>query len=87
VGYPTEQHDFYCLKCGRRGVPLARKLGKQRGKWHRKKMFCFYCRVEVNHMECRTQDEVDQFKKWFEEGKFIEEAQESIDFIKGECSR
>ncbi len=38
-------------------------------------------------MECRTQDEVDQFKKWFEEGKFIEEAQESIDFIKGECSR
>lgn len=83
MGYPTEQHDFYCINCGKKGMPLARKLGKQKGKWHRKKLFCLNCKMDINHIECRNQAEVDQFKQWFAEGKFIEEAKESINFIQG----
>lgn len=74
----TTEHQFYCINCGKRGIPLARKCGKQRGKFHRKKLFCLNCQCEVNHVECRNQEEIDQFLEWFAEGVFIDEAAESI---------
>ena len=81
-GYSTVEHQFYCINCGKRGIPLARKCGKQREKFHRKKIFCLTCQCEVNHVECRNQEEIDKFKEDFEAGLFKEEAAQSIGFIK-----
>ena len=29
--------EFYCTKCGRRGIPIARRIGSQREAGHLKK--------------------------------------------------
>ena len=60
--YPTVEHDFYCINCGKKGMPLARKTGKQKEKFHRKRLYCLNCKTEVNHIECRNQEEVETFK-------------------------
>jgi hypothetical protein len=39
----------------------------------------------VNHIECKTQDEVYEFKMDFEEGKFEEELKECLTFLQEEC--
>lgn len=80
----TEMHDFFCLKCGKKGLPVHRRQGHQHGKYHRKKLYCFYCKEEVNHMECRNQAEIDEFKDAFERGEFIDEAEESISYVRSE---
>ena len=78
-----EYHDFFCLKCGNKGIPIGRKQGFQHGKYHRKKLYCIHCREEVNHMECRTQEEIDEFRNAFERGEFVNEAEESISYVRG----
>ena len=45
--------EFYCVECGRRGIPIARKVGKQREAGHLKKLYCLYCLKETNHCEIR----------------------------------
>ena len=80
----TEMHDFFCLMCGKKGLPVHRRQGHQQGKYHRKKLYCFYCKEEVNHMECRNQAENDEFKDAFERGEFIDEAEESISYVRSE---
>ena len=78
-----ENHDFYCLKCGKKGLNVYRRQGHQHGKYHRKKLYCFYCKEQVNHMECRNQAEIDEFKDAFERGEFVAEANESLAFCRG----
>ena len=72
-----EEHKFYCLLCGREGIPLLRKTGFQRGSLHRKKLYCPYCKVEVNHIEIKTLDEEEKFKEDFKNGVYKDEAEES----------
>lgn len=74
----TETHVFYCINCGNRGIPLPRKTGFAREKFHRKNLYCPYCKTVINMIECRNQDEEDEFKRMFEEGYFIDEATESL---------
>lgn len=76
-----DTHDFYCINCGKRGMPLARMNGKQREKMHRKKLYCLTCKTEVNHIECRSQEDVDRFKRNFEKGVYANEAKESISHV------
>ena len=76
----TVEHNFYCIACGNKGIPLARKMGKQREKFHRKKLFCLTCGKEVNHIECRNQEEIDTFKRNFEKGVYADEAKQEIVF-------
>lgn len=45
--------EFYCTKCGRRGIPIARRAGQQREPGHLKRLYCLYCREETNHAEIR----------------------------------
>lgn len=77
-----EEHDFYCMKCGKKGIPLARKKGFQHGKMHRKKLYCLFCKEEVNHIECRTFADVEEFKENFEMGVYKDEAEESISYVR-----
>lgn len=48
--------DFYCVKCGSKGMPLARKMSRQREKGHLKKLYCLHCKQETNHREIREFD-------------------------------
>ena len=77
-----QRRDFYCLNCGQKNMPIFRNPGRMRERGHRKRLYCPWCKQEVNHVECRTQQEIDQFKEDFEAGLFVEEAEESIKYIK-----
>lgn len=67
--------DFYCVKCGRKGIPIARRTGRQREAGHLKKLYCMYCKEEVNHAEVRPYGEYnyEDFKLEFELGRFLED--------------
>ncbi len=45
--------DFYCVCCGKKGIPVLRRIGKEKEPGHLKKLFCIYCGREVNHAEVR----------------------------------
>ena len=70
----TTTSEFYCTKCGRRGIPIARKIGKQREAGHLKKLYCPFCREEINHAEIRPFGEYnyEDFKLEFELGRFVD---------------
>ena len=76
-------HNFYCINCGNKGIDLMRKQGHKYAKGHRKKLYCVYCRTEVNHVECISYDDIERFKEDFADGKYREEAEESISFVRG----
>ena len=44
--------EFYCCKCGCKGIPVVRQTGKERGAGHLKKLWCLNCNEETNHAEC-----------------------------------
>ncbi len=44
--------DFYCTKCGRKGIPIARKQGQQREPGHLKKLYCLAC-AELRRLYAR----------------------------------
>ena len=77
-----EIHDFYCLNCGKKSIPLSRKSGHQHARNHRKKLYCPNCKQEVNHIEIKTEEDRQQFLEKFENGEYIEEAKESIEECK-----
>lgn len=74
--------DFYCLKCGQKLYPIPRPRGNQRGKLHRKILYCPNCQVELNCIEIKTQSELEQFKEDFQNGKYEQEAADSMDFVR-----
>ena len=69
-----EAHDFYCMKCGRKGLPVHRKCGQFREPMHRKNLYCVFCREEVNHIEVRNQEEKEEFMEAFNNGEFTTES-------------
>lgn len=44
--------EFYCCKCGNKGMPVIRQVGKERSAGHLKKLWCLTCNGPVNHAEC-----------------------------------
>ena len=73
-----EKHRFFCINCGKEGLPIYRSLARQRGKMHRKKMFCIHCKQEVNMVECYSDEDVRKFKRNYENGVYKDEAKQSI---------
>ena len=73
-----QTHRFFCVKCGKEGIPLARKQGHKHERFHRKKLYCPYCRMEINHVECQTDEDAYNFRVDFEEGVFADEIEESL---------
>jgi len=45
--------NFYCTKCGQKGIPIPRINGKERQGGHLKKLYCLQCKKEVNMVEIR----------------------------------
>ena len=75
------EHSFYCINCGNKGIPLMRKQGMMREAMHRKRLYCYHCRTDVNHVECRTLEEIEAFQEDFEQGLYTKEAEESLTFV------
>jgi hypothetical protein len=73
-----EKSEFYCLNCGNKGIPCLRPQGRRRGVFHRKKLYCPTCKATLNHIECKNEYEVHEFKQMFAEGTFQEEAAISL---------
>lgn len=73
---------FFCLNCGKEGIPLLRKRGQERKSFHRKKIYCYHCQNTINHIECRSDEDVKKFKEDFEKGVYVNEAKESLDFVR-----
>lgn len=67
--------DFYCLKCKRKGIPLTRKMSKQREKGHLKKLWCCYCQEETNHCEIKSNGSYtyENFLVEIQDGNFDEQ--------------
>lgn len=78
-----ESHSFYCINCGKKGIPVWRDKSHFHTKNHRKVLYCPFCHETVNHIEVRTLEEADKFKEDFEKGAFIDEAAQSISYVRG----
>lgn len=44
---------FYCTQCANEGIPIARKIQREREPGHLKKLYCIYCNKETNHAEVK----------------------------------
>ena len=77
------EHSFWCINCGQRGLPVQRRVSHNHSKHHRKKLWCPNCKMEINHVECRNDDEIYEFKENFKNGVYIDEAKESMDTLRG----
>ena len=75
-------HSFWCIQCGKESIPLMRPQGHKHERFHRKKLYCPHCKVEINHVECQSEDDIYDFKLDFEEGVFKDEVEESLAFIR-----
>jgi hypothetical protein len=76
-----ELHSFYCMNCGNKAYDLARPISHRYSKHHRKRLYCPWCKMTVNCIECRNDAEVYEFKEAFSEGAYKEELQECLDYI------
>ena len=73
-GRNYEEHSFFCLKCGNKGIPVQRQKGFQHADNHRKKLYCIHC---------KTFEDVINFKEDFQNGVYFNEAEESVSFVRG----
>ena len=78
---------FYCISCGKQGIPIWRNRGSLRERGHRKALYCTNCRMTINHVEVRTEEEKRRFYEDFAAGKYAEEAEKSRAFAKGREDR
>lgn len=64
--------DFYCTKCGHKGLPIIRKPGKDKEPGHLKKLFCFYCNSYENMVEIKQKGSytLEDFFIEFQNGNF-----------------
>ena len=78
----TTEHSFYCINCGNKGIPIPRNKGFSHKKMHRKKLYCIFCKQEINHVECKTIEDVEKFKQDFKNGAYLDEAKESLSYMR-----
>lgn len=45
--------EMYCTQCGKRNIPVQRKIGQEREPGHLKRMWCIHCHKETNMVEIK----------------------------------
>ena len=73
-----ESHNFYCINCGKKGLNIYRNKSHFHKKFHRKKLYCPWCKQYVNHIECYTIEDEEKFLEDFKNGVYKDEAEESL---------
>ena len=74
-GNRFEMSSFYCPKCGKKAMDLPRPRSLTRQAFHRKKLYCPWCRETYNCIECRNEIERQDFIADWEDGLYEKEAQ------------
>lgn len=74
-GNRFDMSSFYCPKCGKKAMDLPRPRSLTRQAFHRKKLYCPWCRETYNCVECRNEIERQDFITDWEDGVYEEEAQ------------
>ena len=77
-----ESHEFYCPICGNVTIPVFRKKGSQREKFHRKLLYCYHCKKDVNTVEVRNEIEKMEFKSNFQNGVYANETQDVSAYVR-----
>ena len=77
----TILHNFYCINCGNKGIELMRQQSHKHSKHHRKKLYCIHCQCEVNHVECKNERDIQEFKWNFRNGVYKDEVENSLSFM------
>lgn len=73
-----EQHKFFCIKCANETIPVQRKVNHQHRKHHLKRLWCPHCKITINCVECRNEEEVEEFKEKWKAGFYTEEVEKSL---------
>lgn len=79
----TTMSDMYCTQCGKKNIPVQRRVGREREPGHLKKMWCIYCNKEVNMVEVRdfgTGYTKEDFYWEYENGNFNEDGTRKLEF-------
>jgi hypothetical protein len=87
--YNMTPSRFFCTQCGREGIPVQRKKGQEREGGHLKKLYCMYCKQEVNHAEIREIGgyDIEDFKQEYNLGRFVDGNRIAIkDLLDCSCS-
>ncbi|MCQ2499365.1 MAG: hypothetical protein MJ133_10330 [Lachnospiraceae bacterium] len=81
-------HDFYCTRCGRKGIPVCRH-GRMREPGHLKKLFCINCQEEINHVECVSASKytVEDFLKEYENSNFTIDGTRILSLSEWKCKQ
>lgn len=74
--------DFYCTKCGRKGISIPRKNNKRREAGHLKNLYCPFCKDIHNAAEVRPygQYNLEDFKIEFNNHNFDENGKRKLPF-------
>ena len=75
------EREFRCLMCGQAGIPLMRNRGHQHSDGHRKKLYCYHCKTEVNHIEIKTIEDREEFLENWAKGVYKDEAEASVSLV------
>lgn len=67
--------SFYCPACGKKSMDLPRPRSRVRESFHRKKLYCPWCKDTYNCIECRNEIERQNFIADWEDGYYEEEVQ------------
>ena len=57
-----KQHSFMCIQCGKLAMTLPRPVGHQHKAGHRKRLYCPHCRMEINCVECKNDEDIFYFE-------------------------
>lgn len=75
-------NTFMCIKCGQAAMSLPRQVSHQYKGGHRKRLYCPYCKTEINCVECKNDEEIFEFKEDFENGYYAAEAEDSLAYVR-----
>lgn len=65
-------NSFYCPVCGKKAMDLPRPRSLTRQAFHRKKLYCPWCKKTHNCIECKNEVESYRFLEDWRKGKYVE---------------
>ena len=71
--------SFYCPSCGKKAMDLPRPRSLTRQSFHRKKLYCPWCKKTYNCIECRNEIEKREFIEDWKNGIYAKEAQAVVE--------
>lgn len=81
------ESEFYCTKCGNKGIPIVRRAGRGREAGHLKKLWCIYCKEEHNFCETKefTHYSKEDFDLEFKYGNFASDGTRKMSYGEFRC--